>query len=278
MRRRFMKTLTLDHRNAGSPSRTPSREKGTLIWPLTLLLIMLAPAIASAQPTPEEILQRVDTNMTFSTGRMTAKMTINYRNGVSREMEFNSWSEGTDRSFLEFTSPARDAGSRFLRLEGDRMWIFIPRVGKSIRIQGHMLRQGLMGSDFSYGDASENPSMVDDYTAVIEREETLDGRPTWVLYLTAKRPDLAYQSLRLWIDAERWVPLKEEQFAKSGKLLKTSLLGDIRLIDGRWYPMRIELNNALQADTSTVMEIIDFEMDVEIPERIFTLRNLEGGS
>jgi len=273
MRRIIMKTVRPDPGTA----RLPFGATGTPTWPLVLIILVLAPTIASAQPSTEEILRRVDANMTFTTARMTAKMTINYRNGVSREMEFTSWSEGTDRSFLEFTSPARDAGSRFLRLEGDRMWIFLPRVGKSIRIQGHMLRQGLMGSDFSYGDASENPSMVEDYTAVVEGEETLDGRPTWILYLTAKRSDLAYQGLRLWIDTQRWVPLKEERFAKSGKLLKTSLLGDVRQIGGRWYPLRIELNNALQADTSTILEILDFEMDVVIPDEMFTLRNLEGG-
>ncbi|MFC1530613.1 outer membrane lipoprotein-sorting protein [Gemmatimonadota bacterium] len=262
---------------AGPPLKKSFGKKSTSMWSFVLLVILLAPAIAAAQPDPEEILRRIDSNMTFSSAMMTAKMTINYRSGQAREMEFVSWSEGTDRSFLEFTSPARDAGSRFLRLEGDRMWIYLPRVGKTIRIQGHMLRQGLMGSDFSYGDASENPSMVDDYTAVIEGEETIDGRPTLVLHLTANRAELAYQSLRIWIDAERWVPLKEEQYAKSGKLLKTMILGDVRRIGARWYPMRIELDNALQADTNTVMEIIDFEMDVEIPERIFTLRNLEGG-
>jgi len=120
-------------------------------------------------------------------------------------------------SFLEFTAPARDAGSRFLR-RGDAMWIFLPRVGKSVRIQGHMLRQGIMGSDFSYGDASENPSMVEDYDAALEGVEEVDDRPAYVLYLTAKRDDLSYQYRRIWIDTERWVPLKQDLFARSGKL------------------------------------------------------------
>jgi len=123
-----------------------------------------------AQMTPTQILERVDANMTMSTARVNAQMTITYRDGDVRNLVYEAWAQGTDESFLEFTSPARDAGSRFLRIE-DAMWIFLPRVGKSVRIQGHMLRQGLMGSDFSYGDASENPSMVDDYEAVLEGEE-----------------------------------------------------------------------------------------------------------
>jgi outer membrane lipoprotein-sorting protein len=193
-----------------------------------------------------------------------------------RDLEFASWAEGTDRSFLEFTAPAREAGSRFLRIESS-MWIFIPRAGKSVRIQGHMLRQGMMGSDFSYGDASENPRMADDYHATIEGAEELDGRPTFVLLLTAKREDLAYPRRRIWVDSERWVPLKEQRFARSGKLLKTVSLGDVRRIGSRWYPFRIEMDNALQTDTRTTLQILEFELDVDLPADIFTLRRLEGG-
>ncbi|GMQ81767.1 MAG: outer membrane lipoprotein-sorting protein [Rhodothermia bacterium] len=232
---------------------------------------------SSAQPTAEEILRRVDENMTIRTARTRAVMTITYRGGDVRELEFNSWGIGTEKSFLEFVSPARDAGSRFLRLD-DNMWIFLPRAGKSVRIQGHMLRQGLMGSDFSYGDASENPSMSEDYDAVLERSDTLSGRPSLVLYLTAKRKDVSYPSRRIWVDSEKWVPLKEERFARSGKLLKTALMSDIREIGGRWYPFRIDLNNALQSETKTSLQFLELDFNADVPDYIFTIRHLESGT
>ncbi len=241
-----------------------------------LLLTAAYPLGAVAQLSPQDILERIDANMTIQTSRSSAEMTITYRDGDPRRLEFDSWARGTDQSFLEFTSPARDAGSRFLRRE-DAMWIFLPRVGKSVRIQGHMLRQGLMGSDFSYGDASENPSMAEDYEAVMEGEETLDGRPTYILYLTARRRDLAYPGIRIWVDAERWIPLKEERFARSGKLLKTALLSDVRRVGDRWYPFRVEMNNALQTDTRTSLQFLELEFEVAVPGDIFTLRHLESG-
>ena len=261
-----MKTFTTDHRPIGA---------GLLICGLFTICAHVSPA--AAQPDPEEILRRIDSNIMIDSARMTARMSVQYSNGQIRTMEFISWSQGTDRSFLEFTSPARDAGSRFLRIGGDRMWIFLPRVGKSVRIQGHMLRQGLMGSDFSFGDASENPSMVEDYSAVVEGEEVFNDRPTYVLHLEAKRDDLAYPSRRIWVDSQYWLPLKEERYARSGKLLKTMILSDVRRVGERWYSFRMELNNALQADTSTVLEIIEMEIDIPIPSSMFTMRNLEGG-
>ena len=240
------------------------------------MLVVAAWTQMMAQITPSEIIERVDANMTMNTARVNARMTITYRDGDVRNLTYDAWAFGTNQSFLEFTSPARDRGSRFLRLE-DAMWIFLPRVGKSVRIQGHMLRQGLMGSDFSYGDASENPSMQDDYDAVLEGEEILDGRRTYVVNLTAKRRDLAYQRRKVWVDAERWVPLKEERFARSGMLLKTALLSDVRRVGNRWYPFRIEMDDALQTDTRTVLQMLNVELDVPVPDEVFTLTYLEGG-
>ncbi len=239
-------------------------------------LLCISTGGSNAQLTPHQILERVDANMTMSTARVNAQMTITYRDGDVRNLIYDAWAQGTDQSFLEFTAPARDAGSRFLRLE-EAMWIYLPRVGKSVRIQGHMLRQGLMGSDFSYGDASENPSMVDDYDAVLEGEEEIDGRRAYVVDLTAKRNDLAYQRRKVWVDAERWVPLKEERYARSGKLLKTALISDVRRVGDRWYPFRIEMDDAMQTDTRTVLQMLNVELDIRIPREVFTLPYLEGG-
>jgi len=245
----------------------------------TVGFVALALACAragSAQVTAREVLVRLDANMTIRTVRMRAELIVHYRGGDDRTMTFESWERGTDQSFLEFTAPARDAGSRFLRL-GDAMWIYLPRVGKSVRIQGHMLRQGFMGSDFSYGDASENPSMANDYDAVIERRDTVDGRPVVVLSLTARRPNLSYPRRRTWVDTERWVPLREELFAASGRLLKTMTLSDVRRLADRWYPFRIELDDALQTETTTTFRVLEMRLGVAVPSEVFTLRYLEGG-
>jgi outer membrane lipoprotein-sorting protein len=257
-----------------------SRVPGRLLSAAAIVSAALVPGptalVAQSIEDPAEILRRVDANLTFQTAYSRSRMTIHYRAGDVRTLEFEAWAEGETRAFLEFTAPARDAGSRFLRL-GDVMWYYLPRVGKSVRIQGHMLRQGLMGSDFSLGDASENPSLVEDYDAVIEADSTLDGRPVRVLHLTAKTDDVSYASRRVWVDAERWVPLREERYARGGRLLVTTALGDVRQLAGRWYPFRVEMDNALQTDTRTVLETLELRLNIEVPEGYFTLRHLERG-
>ena len=91
--------------------------RSALNWVLGLALAasVVVPSAAGAQITPAEILERIDANMTIRTARTKAEMSIQYRDGDVRKLVFESWAQGTDQSFLEFISPARDAGSRFLR-------------------------------------------------------------------------------------------------------------------------------------------------------------------
>jgi putative ABC transport system permease protein len=80
------------------------------VWspPLLAAVLNLATArVTEAQPEPREILARVDVNMTIRTARTKARMTITYRDGDTRNLVYDAWSEGTEQSFLEFTiSPA----------------------------------------------------------------------------------------------------------------------------------------------------------------------------
>jgi len=95
-------------------------------------------------------------------------------------------------------------------------------------------------------------------------------RPCWVLHLTAKRDDLAYDSRTMWVDKERFVILREHRFAKSGKLLKTTDVTEVAEIDGRWLGKTIEFKDALRSvgGTTFIVDTIDF--DEEIPEYVFT--------
>ena len=145
-------------------------------------------------------------------------MIIHGRRG-SRTVEAKSWQKGVDDSFTEYLAPAREKGTKMLKL-GDQLWTYTPSTDRTILISGHMLRQSVMGSDLSYEDMMEDPLLQNLYNAEIVGEDTVLNRPVWVLELKSKKEDIAYDSRKLWVDKERFIPLKEELYAKSGKLLK----------------------------------------------------------
>jgi len=91
-----------------------------------------------------------------------------------------------------------------------------------------------------------------------------------VLKLTAKVDNAAYHSRKLWVDAEYFLPTKEELFAKSGQLLKRTQLSNFKKIDGRWYPMKMNFKDVLKQGLGTDWEISSIKFNQDIPEYMFT--------
>lgn len=176
---------------------------------------------------------------------------------------------GDKRSFTEYLSPAREAGTKMLKLE-NQLWIYSPSTDRTIQISGHMLRQSVMGSDLSYEDMMDDRKLTDIYSAKVAGEETIDGRKTWVLELTAKVEDVAYHKRKMWIDQERYVPLKEELFAKSGQLLKRTTLSNVQKVQGRWFPMTIVFKDMLKQGEGTEFRMKNVQFNQQIPEYLFT--------
>ena len=233
-----------------------------------LIIILAFISVNLEAQTADEILEKVDLNMSAENRIVESSMTIHGKRN-SRTMTSISYSVGDKQSFTEYLTPAREKGTKMLKLE-DKLWIYSPSTDRIIQISGHMLRQSVMGSDFSYEDMMEDRELTDVYTATLIGQEEIDGRMTFVLELIAKVDDLSYHSRKTWIDVEYYVPLREELFAKSGQLLKRTSLSDIQKIDGRWFPMKMIYKDMLKSGKGTEMNFISIKFDQEIADYIFT--------
>jgi outer membrane lipoprotein-sorting protein len=245
---------------------------------LLVLMGCLAVAAAAAQaqtqpPSAESILKKIDENQASGSRITVYEMTIHGRRG-SRTMKAKSWVQGVDRAFTEYLDPPRDAGTKMLKLR-DQLWTYSPSTDRTIQIAGHMLRQSVMGSDMSYEDLMEDPKLQNLYVAITTGEESLLGRACWVLELKAK-PGAApsYHSRKVWVDKERFLPLREERYATSGKLLKTTEIKSVRQFQQRWVAERAVFNDALKNDGGTEFAITTVEFDAKIPEHVFSQASL----
>jgi len=241
------------------------------IFVAVLFLLMIAVAAAQA-PDGEAILKRVDDNMGSDNKIMVSDMIIHGRRG-SRTIRAKSWVSGRTKSFTEYLDPPREKGTKMLKLE-DQLWTYSPDSDRTILIAGHMLRQSLMGSDLSYEDMMEDPRLTNLYTATVAGEEARDGRGCWALDLTARSEDIAYFKRKIWVDKERYVVLREERFAKSGKLLKTTDVKAVERRGGRWVPMRVVFKDALKEGEGTEFVLESIEFNAKSPDHVFTKASL----
>ncbi len=227
----------------------------------------------AAQPEAVDILKEIDQNMSSENRVFESSMTIHGKRS-SRTVTSKTWSVGDKKSFTEYLSPAREQGTKMLKLE-NQLWIYSPSTDRTIQISGHMLRQSVMGSDLSYEDMMDDRKLSETYDAVVTGTEDMDGRKTWLLELTAKVDDVAYAKRKLWVDAERYVPLMEELFAKSGQLLKRSTLSGVVQKQGRWFPTKIIFKDMLKQGDGTEFEITDILFNQDIPDHIFSKASLK---
>ncbi len=238
----------------------------------SVFLIMLPLLLMAQTPDGDEILTQVDKNISADNKIVVSKMIIHSRRG-SRTIEAKSWLLGTEKSFTEYLAPAREKGTKMLKLK-DQLWTYSPSTDRIIRIAGHLLRQSVMGSDLSYEDMMEDPKLHNLYSATITGEDTTNGRLCWKLDLTGKKQDLAYQSRRVWVDKQRYLVLKEERFAKSGKLLKSTNVVETMKEDNRWIASRVIFKDELKTGDGTEFIIESIEFNADIPDYVFSKASL----
>ena len=219
------------------------------------------------------IINKVDANMNSKTNITKSEMII-YGRRNSRTVTSISYAEGNNKSFSEYLSPEREKGTKMLKMDG-YLWIYSPSTDRTIQLSGHMLKQSLMGSDLSYEDMMENRKLMDMYSAELVGEETIGNRKVVVILLRTKVEDATYDSRKLWVDAERYVPLKEELYAKSGQLLKKTEMSDIKKIDGRWYPTKMNFKDMLKDGKGTDFVVLEIDFNADISAHIFSKASLK---
>ena len=237
------------------------------------MLLFISASLFAQYPKGNELLDKIDKNMSSENQIVHAKMIIHGKR-ASRTMELKTYSVGESKAFTEYLFPAREKGTKMLKLE-DKLWIFSPSTDRTIQISGHMLRQSVMGSDLSYEDMMETGGLKSDYDAQVIYDEIYANRKCYVMELTAKHDEVAYFKRKIWVDAERFIPLKEELFAKSGKLLKKTELSQIEKIDNRWYPKKVVFKDMLKSGEGTEFIVDEIQFNVKMPEYIFTKSSLK---
>lgn len=229
----------------------------------------------SATPalTAVQILKRMDQNQVFGTRRAFITMRIKKR-GVVRTKKMESVSRGEKTSFSKFLYPARDKGVKYLRM-GDNLWMYLPNAEKTIKISGHMLRQSMMGSDFSYEDMLNNNALTDVYNVKMIKREKVGKHDCYVLHLKQKKRGQTYPIRKIWVDSKLFVPRRSDMFALSGRLMKTMRFGKVKQYGKRYYTTYMKMENKLRRGTWTEVVLTKLIFKVKLAGQIFSLQNLQ---
>lgn len=239
---------------------------------ICVFLMPMISAVSCFGLSGEEILEKMDHNRDYETVTADASMEIHIGDQVrTKGMRITSLAR-EEKSIVEFTNP-EDEGTRYLMIE-DNLWIYFPEEEDVVKISGHMLKEGMMGSDVSYEDALEADKLTDKYEIAVAGEDTLDGRACYVIELNAAVRDAPYFRRKMWVDKEWFIAWKEQMYAKSGMLLKEARVLEVKEIGSRHVPVKSVMENKLRKDSRTIFTMSDIELDAPVDKDAFTMRNL----
>lgn len=235
-----------------------------------MLLAALAPC--AGQPSGgrrvDRIIQTIDDLYRSESSTAKVRMTI-VNPHWERTLVMDTWSRGTEKTFIRILSPAKEEGVGTLRI-GNEMWNYLPNTGKVIKIPPSMMMSSWMGSDFNNNDLVREYTFFEDYTFSLT-EETPDS----LIIECVPKPDrpIVWGKVRLVVRPESYLPIRQVYFDEHGDAQRILYYRDIRTFDGRRLPSVMELVPQNEKGR-TVLTYESLDLDARVPDDVFTLRNL----
>ena len=184
-----------------------------------------------------------------------------------------------NKFMILFLKPNEEAGKGYLKIDKN-LWMYDPATGKWDR---RTEREKIAGTNSRRADFDES-RLAEEYTVKYIGNEKLGQFDSYKIDLTVKKGiDVAYPKIMLWVDAENNNILKRDEYALSGKLLRTTFYpkwykkySESKKADV-WVPQEMRIFDKLEVGNSTIILIKEVDLN-SLPANIFTKAWLESKS
>ena len=209
-----------------------------------------------------QLLVQIDRNLNPESFESYRKIVNTEPDGRKKEYTYYTVKKGKDKIAGLFLAPASEKGRTTLRL-GENMWLYIPNVGKPVRITS---LQSVVGGVFNNSDI-----LALDYAEEYTVEKAEEAGNEYLLHLKAKTKAVAYDKLNMWVDKSKKIPTKIECMTEASMLIKTIYFKDIKDFGGGLIrPAVIETDSPLYKGYKSVMIFAKIKKR-DFKDEVFTL-------
>jgi outer membrane lipoprotein-sorting protein len=238
------------------------------------LFLWLKGAVELPAQTATEIVQQADNKMRGKSSQ--AEMTVlTIRPNWSREMQIKSWVKGTDLAMILVQSPPKDKGIVFLKRKKE-VWNWMPVIERNIKLPPSMMTNSWMGTDFTNDDLVREASAVYDYTHRFIADTVIDNRICYKIEFTPKPgAAIVWGKLLVCIDKKDYLELYTEFFDEEGQMINVMKTYDIKMMDGRLIPTRMEMTPVSKQHQKTVIIYRSVVFNRNIEDHFFTIEKMK---
>jgi len=182
--------------------------------------------------TPEEqglkIIEEVDRrDIGFGDSKSDLKMVLRNRRGDESlrilTMKILEVEGDGDKSLSVFSKPRDIKGTAFLSfthaLVPDEQWLYLPALKRVKRISSSNKSGPYLGSEFAFEDLTSFEVVKYKYKYL--KDEVFNGIDCFVVELYPQYKHSGYTRQQVWIDKQRYIPLKTDYYDRKDSLLKT---------------------------------------------------------
>ncbi|MCL1938023.1 MAG: outer membrane lipoprotein-sorting protein [Candidatus Azobacteroides sp.] len=230
--------------------------------PIVLFLFMLSPFLNHYKEV--DYLELLDKSIYCEQANIRMEVYKDNKEMKFYEMEFYRLNE---KMRMEFTAPATEKGRRMLN-DHSSLWMYLPRTSKVMKLP---FKQSFMGSDASNSDLMRMTFKKDYEITNASKKESNRIE----LELKAKDREVSYNKVLITFDTEKKVPVKQEMYSLSNKLIKTLLYDKVVSVDGEYIPSELTIHDELQSNSSTKLSYTNIKKKGNKPTEFFTLGSLK---
>lgn len=213
----------------------------------------------------QDILVQIDKNMAPGSSESYKKLINIEPDGSKKEFLLYQARKDSDKMVSAFLQPESEKGRTTLRV-GDNMWLYLPEVGKAIRITS---MQSVIGGVFNNADI-----MRLDFSAEYDVVTQSEQEDEITVETKAKTETVAYDKLIIKVDKKTVTPKEIKCYSSTGMLIKTLYYKDIKDFgNGIIRPALVETDSPLYKGYKSVM-IYGKITPKEFSDEAFTLDNL----
>jgi len=221
----------------------------------------------------KEIVRKADEKFRGVSSQSEMTMVIQ-RPTWSRTISMKSWTLGNDFSFHYIISPAIEKGQVFLK-RNNEMWNYLPSIERMVKIPPSMMLQSWMGSDFTNDDLIKESSLVKDYNHTLTGEEKLQGYDCYkILLMPREDAPVVWGKIFMWISKEEFFWLKGEYYDEEGELVNTEILSDVKQMDDRILPTKLEMIPMNKKGQKTTLTFNRIKFNLKLEESFFSQENM----
>ena len=246
--------------------------KGGSMRLFSLISLFIFFCSTSAGRTLDDILHHLDDLYRSRSSRGVVRMVITTPHW-ERELEMRVWTRGEELTLIKITAPAREKGMGTLKA-GREMWNYLPAVNKVIKIPPSMMMGSWMGSDFKNDDLVKEYRFVEDYTFEWVTAPEEEGANIVIQGIPKPGRPIVWGSVRVTLRKNDLMPVSYLYYDQSGVPVREMTFSRYKTFSGRLLPSVTELKPLNKDGQKTTLIYEELSLDVDVPESLFSLREL----